>query len=318
MKYFLVSIAVLGFVVSSAVEAQYYISWADTIDNGPWDWALGVAVDGLDNIIVTGCSEIGAYYDYFTVKYNPSGIILWADTIDNGDMDGATAVVVDGSDNIIVTGYSKIGGYSDYFTVKYDPSGVILWADTIDNGDMDGATAVVVDGSDNIIVTGYSKIGGYSDYFTVKYDPSGVILWADTIDNGARDNAYGVAVDTSDNIIVTGVSWIGGDADYFTVKYVPSTGIEDTETGFMTSLCEIYPNPLTSDANIRFTASKKTGVKLGVYDVSGRLIQTIIDNVMDTGEYIISWVSLSLPSGVYFLKLKAGAYSDIRRAVILR
>ena len=81
----------------------------------------------------------------------------------------------------------------------------------------------------------------------------------------------------------------------------------------MTSLCKVYPNPLTSDANIRFTASKKTGVKLGVYDVSGRLIQTIIDNVMNAGEYNILWDSSSLPSGIYFLKLNAGKYNMTKK-----
>ncbi len=415
MKYCFISIVLLGFVVSSVVEAQYYISWADTIDNGAFDWANDVAVDGLDNIIVTGASNAGGNSDdYFTVKYNPSGVIQWTDTIDNGSTDLAHGVAVDGSDNIIVTGESYIGGNYDYFTVKYDPSGVILWADTIDNGSTDRAWDVAVDDSDNIIVTGFSYIGGSSDYFTVKYNPcgviqwidtidnsifdwakrcavdgsdniivtglsiigydedyftvkyspsgvvqwadtidngstdrawgvtvdgsdniivtgesyiegncydyftvkyspSGVVQWVDTIDNGNFDRAYGVAVDGSDNIIVTGLSLIGGDEDYFTVKYAPSIGIEDAEPGFMTSLCEIYPNPLTSDANIRFTTSKKTGVKLGVYDVSGRLIQTIIDNVVDAGEYNVLWDSSLRPSGVYFLKFDAGEYTTTKK-----
>ena len=278
-----------------------------------------MAVDNSDNIIVAGYSWIGGNYDYFTVKYDPSGEILWADTIDNGYDDVAYGVAVDGSHNIIVTGFSEIVMYNDYLTVKYDPSGEILWADTIDNGHADVACGVAVDNLDNIIVTGRSKIEGSRDYFTVKYNPSGEILWADTIDNGGWDGARAVAVDNLNNIIVTGRSMIGTyNDDYFTVKYTPSTGVGDTEPGFMTSLFEIYPNPLSLDVNIRFTFSKKTKVNFGVYDVSGRLVQTLIDGVIGTGEHIISWDSSSLPSGVYFLKLNAEECSETKKLLKVR
>ena len=103
------------------VADDYYIQWADTIDNGDWDGAFGVAVDNSNNIIVTGCSFIGGNNDYFTVKYDSNGTILWQDTLDNGNDDIAHGIAVDDFNNIIVTGKSYIGGNFDYFTVKYAP-----------------------------------------------------------------------------------------------------------------------------------------------------------------------------------------------------
>ena len=47
------------------------ILWQDTIDNGDYDCAYGVAVDNSNNIIITGGSYIGLDCDYFTVKYVP-------------------------------------------------------------------------------------------------------------------------------------------------------------------------------------------------------------------------------------------------------
>jgi len=113
---------------------EYYIQWADTVDNGYVDNAEDIAVDNSNNIIVTGYADMGGdyNYDYFTVKYDSNGTILWADTIDNG-ISIARSVAVDTSDNIVVTGYCIVGGYADYFTVKYDPNGIILWTDTIVN-----------------------------------------------------------------------------------------------------------------------------------------------------------------------------------------
>jgi uncharacterized delta-60 repeat protein len=215
---------------------DYYIQWADTIDNGDYDCAHGVAIDNANNIIVTGyCGVTGIDYDYFTVKYDSNGTILWTDTIDNGgSYDIARSVAVDNTNNIIVTGYCDIGGYCDYFTVKYDPNGTILWADTIANDRHDTALDVVVDNANNIIVTGYCVMAGPNcDYFTVKYDPNGTILWQDIIDNRTFDYAHGVAVDNFNNIIVTGTTGEPGSLanyNYFTVKYDSNGTILWTDT----------------------------------------------------------------------------------------
>jgi len=199
---------------------EYYIQWADTLDNNDWDGAFNIAVDNSNNIIVTGSSFISGNNDYFTVKYDSSGTIIWADTIDNGDEDYAEAVAIDNSNNIIVTGYSMISGDYDYFTVKYDSNGTVLWQDTLDNNGLyDISRGVAVDGANSIFVTGYCDIDDDCVYFTVKYDSGGTIIWADTLDNGPFDSAFGVAVDNADNTIVTGYTSDGVDNDYFTVKY---------------------------------------------------------------------------------------------------
>ena len=131
--------------------------------------AYAVAVDGSNNVIVTGRSQASScgYPDYATIKYSSAGVPLWTNRY-NGPGNGgdyATAVAVDGSNNVIVTGYSQGSGTSyDYATIKYSSAGVPLWTNRYNgpgNGD-DYAHAVAVDGSNNVIVTGYS-IGSGSD-----------------------------------------------------------------------------------------------------------------------------------------------------------
>ncbi|UCG92636.1 MAG: T9SS type A sorting domain-containing protein [candidate division WOR-3 bacterium] len=220
-RYVCIALFIYLFALPHVLVADdYYIEWADTLDNGDWDGAFSVAVDNSNNIIVTGISYIGGNNDYFIVKYDCNGTILWQDTIDNGDEDYADCVAVDNSNNIIVTGYCTIGGDYDYFTVKYDSNGTILWQDTLDNNGLyDIARGVAVDNSNNIIVTGYCDIGNDCVYLTVKYDSSGTIIWADTLNYGPWDSALDVAVDNDNNIIVTGYTSTGANNDYFTVKY---------------------------------------------------------------------------------------------------
>jgi len=148
--------------------------------NGPgngFDRALALAVDGSENMYVTGFSWSGTNYDYATIKYNSAGDTLWVRRYNgpgNSD-DYAYGLAVDGSGNVYVTGSSSGSGTNyDYATIKYSPNGVTLWSIRYNgtaNGD-DGAVALAVDDSGNVYVTGRSNSGGSSfDYATVKYVP---------------------------------------------------------------------------------------------------------------------------------------------------
>ena len=178
------------------------------------DYARAVAVDGSNNVIVTGYRWQRSDYDYATIKYSSAGVPLWTNRYNgpgNGD-DEPTAVAVDGSNNVIVTGYSiGSGGYYDYATIKYSSAGVPLWTNRYNgpgNGD-DRATAMAVDGSNNVIVTGYSTGSGSGyDYATIEYSSAGVPLWTNRYNGPGNgdDEANAVAVDRGGNVFVTGSS----------------------------------------------------------------------------------------------------------------
>ena len=75
------NIYVTGYSLHLAGDYDFYtvkydsagtVLWEGILDNGNDDIAFGIAVDEQDNIIVTGRSNIGGNFDYFTVKYAPS------------------------------------------------------------------------------------------------------------------------------------------------------------------------------------------------------------------------------------------------------
>ena len=193
------------------------------------DWAWALAVDGSNNVIVTGPSvgKASYYYDYATIKYSSAGVPLWTNRYNgpaNRD-DHAHGVAVDGNNNVIVTGYSTgTSGWADYATIKYSNAGVPLWTNRYNgpgNGN-DYAYAVAVDGSNNVIVTGYSYGSeNTNDYATIKYSSAGVPLWTNRYNGPGNgdDQARAVAADANNNVIVAGYSRSERSGDYATIMY---------------------------------------------------------------------------------------------------
>jgi hypothetical protein len=185
--------------------------------NGPansYDSARAVAVDGSDNVLVTGFSEgIGSGYDYATIKYSSAGVPLWTNRYNgpgSGD-DQASALALARSGNVLVTGSSYgTNGFSDYSTIAYSGVGAPLWTNRYNGGNgNDSARALAMDGSGNVFVTGGSASTngyGYTDYATVAYSSAGLPLWTNRYSeaNGSA-SASAVAVDGSGNVFVTGL-----------------------------------------------------------------------------------------------------------------
>ncbi len=193
--------------------------------NGPGyygDRANAIAVDGSDNVFVTG-SSFDSYTSsgYATIKYSGAGVALWTNRYDAGDYGSANAVAVDKSGNVFVTGYSA----NDFVTIKYSSAGEPLWTNRYDGPGIsdDQAQAVAVDGNGNVIVAGYTADEiTTSDFLVIKYSGSGVPVWTNRYNGPGNyeDRAKAVAVDSSGSVFVTGQS--AGSAssyDYATIKY---------------------------------------------------------------------------------------------------
>jgi uncharacterized delta-60 repeat protein len=198
------------------------------------DWAAALAVDGSEDVYVTGRSYgSGTSDDYATIKYNSSGAQQWVARYNGlgNSWDEAYALAIDGPGNVYVTGRSDGSGtYSDYSTVKYNSSGVQQWVARYNGlgNSSDEAYALAVDGSGNVYVTGTSFGSGTHSYATVKYSSSGVQQWVARYNGlGSSDYAYALAVDGLGNVYVTGRSSDGSVAydDYATIKY-SSSGVQ--------------------------------------------------------------------------------------------
>ena len=104
-------------------------------------------------------------------------------------------------------------------------------------------------------------------------------------------------------------------------------GVEENDISTVSpqdySLRQNYPNPCVSNTNIHYTIYQETYVQLQVFDVSGTLIATLVDEYQCVGNYRVSWniqkISKSqLPNGVYFYQLKTEYSIETKKMIVQR
>jgi hypothetical protein len=99
-----------------------------------------------------------------------------------------------------------------------------------------------------------------------------------------------------------------------------ATGVEDGSASAPTvfELEQNYPNPFNPSTTIHYEVPEREHLVLKVYDLGGREVATLVDEVKTAGRYDVAFDAGKLASGVYFYKLTAGSFNQTRRMVLVR
>ena len=79
-----------------------------------------------------------------------------------------------------------------------------------------------------------------------------------------------------------------------------------------------YPNPFNASTTINYTLRNMDNVKLSVFDITGKLVKTLVNQTQNPGSYSVSFDASNLASGIYIYKLKSGSFEQSRRMILLR
>ncbi|MEG8946843.1 endo-1,4-beta-xylanase [Rosettibacter firmus] len=111
------------------------------------------------------------------------------------------------------------------------------------------------------------------------------------------------------------LTWLRNYLD--TVKVIVSTReIANLPNEFR--LEQNYPNPFNPTTKITYVLPSRTTVSLKVYDVLGRHIKTLVDDLQNPGSYTVTFDGSGLSSGVYFYRLEAGGYSKTKQMILMK
>ena len=83
-------------------------------------------------------------------------------------------------------------------------------------------------------------------------------------------------------------------------------------------LYQNYPNPFNPNTTIEFEIPERASVKLVVYDILGREVEKLVDKELEPGRYKVNFEGSELSSGVYFYRLEAGKFADVRKMLLVK
>ncbi len=93
---------------------------------------------------------------------------------------------------------------------------------------------------------------------------------------------------------------------------------EDSRLPLEYRLYQNYPNPFNPTTEIRYQTSDVGRVVLNVYDILGRKVTTLVDEIQSPGLRSATFNATTLPSGVYFYRLTARSFVETKRMMLLK
>jgi len=161
----------------------------------------------------------------------------------------------------------------------------------------------------------YFKTEGDSQYFPIAAGLIDTMFYWDVSNLAPRDSirikVVGYSIDSS---------IIGADISDGIFPIVPATAIKNWDNQELNSfqLFQNYPNPFNTVTAISYQLSAFSEVDLAIYDMLGRKIKTLVHENQQRGNYEIRFDAAELASGMYFYKLKAGNFQQIKKMILIK
>ncbi|MBN1299943.1 MAG: T9SS type A sorting domain-containing protein [Melioribacteraceae bacterium] len=122
------------------------------------------------------------------------------------------------------------------------------------------------------------------------------------------------------NVIVMELSWGWMDLDYLALPASIVTSVEEipAELPVNYSLSQNYPNPFNPETTIEFAVPYEQHVKLVVYDLLGRQMSILADEIYAAGNYSVKFKPRNYASGVYVYRIESGKFISTRKMLFVK
>jgi hypothetical protein len=84
------------------------------------------------------------------------------------------------------------------------------------------------------------------------------------------------------------------------------------------SLEQNYPNPFNPTTQINYSIAKEGLVKISIYDILGREVKTLVNEVKTPGFYAVDFNGTNLSSGMYFYRMESGSFIDTKKMTLIK
>lgn len=102
-----------------------------------------------------------------------------------------------------------------------------------------------------------------------------------------------------------------------TITITPETGVDEGNQPLTYSLMQNYPNPFSLSTTISYQLPTNGQVTLKVFDMHGREVTTLVNQVEDPGYKSVKFDASLLSGGLYYYRLEAGNFIETRKLLLL-
>lgn len=94
--------------------------------------------------------------------------------------------------------------------------------------------------------------------------------------------------------------------------------VGDEAPALVNSLFRNYPNPFNPSTRVSFTLEKESEVRIELYDLKGRRVDTLFEGVKPAGAHSFTYQPRHLASGAYVILMKAGSFRATQRMMLVK
>ncbi|HJY64946.1 MAG TPA: T9SS type A sorting domain-containing protein, partial [Ignavibacteria bacterium] len=125
---------------------------------------------------------------------------------------------------------------------------------------------------------------------------------------------YAVSFLSQDSIIITGQ----GGTILSSFQSVLGINKSNNQVPGSYKLLQNYPNPFNPNTVIEFSLADRSYMNLKVYDVTGKEIETLVNQILNAGNYKVSFNGQNLTSGIYFYRLQTNEFAETKKMILIK
>jgi hypothetical protein len=299
--------------------------------------------------VVVGYTQSGRDLNIWLLKTDVDGDTLWTRTYGGTGIESAYSVQQSTDGGYVVAGYSNSfgAGYNDVYLLKVagdqvepDVSIQIVPDDppvTVPQGGRFGFTGTLTNNTEDPQITDAWTIaigpqkevyGPFKEFEDIALEPyeTRTAHFYQRVPNLAPLGFYDYIAycgDYPSTVIDSSyfqIEVVAGEASGSTGWVLTGSFLEgqSTEVPSEFALSSNYPNPFNATTLISYELPTDAHVKLDIYNISGQKVATVVDGQQEAGYISVTWDASDVSSGVYFYKLTAGDFSEVKRMTLLR
>ena len=291
-----------------------------------------IAFDGINYLVAW--LDYRSYFgcDIYGARVSPSGTVLEPLGIPVSVADDEQlypSIAFDGTNYLVVWEDWRSG--SDIYGARVTSSGRVLDISGIPISTAGYAQywpSIAFDGT-NYLVVWEDYRNGLPDIYGAWVDTSGSVIDSFPVSTQSGiQHSPEIAKGTGNQMLVVYSGWTdsinGHPVNTMRIwgKFLQFTGIEEKHNPDLMKL-SIYPNPFTTFTTICYSISTRGGVSMKIYDLSGRVVKTLVNGEQEQGYYTIRWDGTDnrgerLSSGIYFINFNAGKLNQTKKVILTK